>query len=335
MTERPGRSWGYWTRLKLAILADYLPAFLTASSGRASEFVYLDAFAGEGRGVDRLTGEEFNGSARIALEATEAGGSTRLRYFEQASKARELEEKFRAEYPNRDIKVYGGDCNEQIPRALHDLHSVRWAPTFAFIDPDGMEFAWETLVRLADHKRGYRSPTSAKPEYKVELWLLFPTSGIIRTLALDPAKVRLEDEQRATRLYGTEDWREIHKRRVSGVFDAPTAKDEYVNLLRWRLTEDLGYKRTHPLELKNIGGATLYHMVFATDNDAGDKIMSDLYAKTARQMPQMRREARDRKSGQFTFELGGELEAADAATYEYEPPWEPPTEDDSQGQPQP
>src|SRR3954451_8800773 len=104
MTERPGRSWGYWTRAKLAILADYLPAFLTASSGRASEFVCLDAFAGEGRGVDRPTGEEFNGSARIALEAAEAGGFTRLRYFEQASKARELEDKFRAEYPNRDIK---------------------------------------------------------------------------------------------------------------------------------------------------------------------------------------------------------------------------------------
>jgi hypothetical protein len=153
MSERPGRSWGYWTLLKLAILADYLPAFLTASSGRASEFVYLDAFAGEGRGLDRLTGEEFHGSARIALEVTETGGFTRLRYFEQASKARELEEKFRAEYPNRDIKVYGGDCNEQIPRALDDLRSVRWAPTFAFIDPDGMEFEWTALEILAAHQK--------------------------------------------------------------------------------------------------------------------------------------------------------------------------------------
>jgi hypothetical protein len=78
-------------------LADYLPPFLRASSGRASEFVYLDAFAREGRGVDRLTGEVFNGSARIALELQEAGGFTRLRYFEQKNQARELEEKFRAE----------------------------------------------------------------------------------------------------------------------------------------------------------------------------------------------------------------------------------------------
>lgn len=79
MSEHQGRPWGYWTRLKLAILAEYLPAFLRASAGKTSEFVYLDAFAGEGLGIDRLTGEEFNGSARIALETNEAGGFTRLR----------------------------------------------------------------------------------------------------------------------------------------------------------------------------------------------------------------------------------------------------------------
>jgi three-Cys-motif partner protein len=326
MTGRPGRSWGYWTRAKLAILADYLPAFLTASSGRASEFVYLDAFAGEGRGVDRLTGEEFHGSARIALDTAAAGGAgfTRLRYFEQANRARELADKLRAEYPDRDIEVYGGDCNEQIPRALHDLQSLRWAPTFAFIDPDGMEFEWTTLKILAEHKKGYRSAASTKREYKVELWLLFPTTGIVRTLSLHPGKLRPQDEERATRLFGTSDWRSIYQARALNVITPAEAKDEYVNLMRWRLTHDLGYQRTHPLELKNTRGGTVYHMVFATDNDAGDKIMSDLYGKTAKQMPQMQQEARDRKRGQGTFDLGVEYESPDA-TYQYEPPWEPGT----------
>jgi hypothetical protein len=46
VTDAPRRSWGYWTQAKLAILRDYLPAFLHASKGKASEFVYLDAFAG-------------------------------------------------------------------------------------------------------------------------------------------------------------------------------------------------------------------------------------------------------------------------------------------------
>jgi three-Cys-motif partner protein len=325
MSEHAGRSWGYWTRAKLAILDDYLPAFLQASSGRSDEYVYLDAFAGEGHGVDRLTGEEFRGSSRIALEATALRADvrfTRLRYFEQANKAHELENRFYSEYPDRDIKVYSGDCNVEIPNALRDLHALRWAPTFAFIDPDGMEFEWSTLEALAAHKRGYRAESSAKREYKVELWLLFPTQGLVRTLALDSAKVRPKDEARATALLGTDAWRDIYTRRVENKLSAQEAREEYVNLMRWRLTQDLGYERTHALELKNTNGGTIYHMVFATDNDAGDKIMADIYAKTARQMPQMRQEARDRKRGQTTLELGVEFDSGDAV-YHYEPPWEP------------
>lgn len=216
MSGQPGRPWGYWTQLKLAILADYLSAFLRASSGKATEFVYLDAFAGEGIGTDRLTGEEFNGSARIALETAEAGGFTRLRYFEQAARAKELRDKLLAEYPDRNIKVYGGDCNAEIPKALAKLEDVKWAPTFAFIDPDGMQFAWQTLEHLAAHKWGYRTSRSSKPEYKVELWLLFPTQGLIRTLALDERRFQPADGERATKLYGTEDWRAIYDRRVAG-----------------------------------------------------------------------------------------------------------------------
>ena len=67
---RNRRTWGYWTQAKLQILARYLQAFATASKG-VSERVYLDAFAGEGLGIDRLTGEEFKGSARIALDVAD------------------------------------------------------------------------------------------------------------------------------------------------------------------------------------------------------------------------------------------------------------------------
>lgn len=181
MTGGHSRAWGYWSQAKLQILHRYLPAFLNASS-KVDERIYIDAFAGSGDGVDRLTGEEFRGSARIALEA--AGGGqhrfTRLIYFEKASLANDLEQTLRAENPTRDIRVYGGDCNDQIPSALKALANLRWAPTFAFLDPDGLELAWTTLRALADHKRGYRGPASDKPENKVELWLL-PAIGSCRT----------------------------------------------------------------------------------------------------------------------------------------------------------
>ncbi len=325
MSEPAGRSWGYWTQAKLGILAEYLDAFVLASS-RSSERVYLDAFAGEGAGLDRLTGEEFKGSARIALEAGEPG-FTRCRFFEKGRRAGELESRLRTDYPGAAIRVHEGDCNETIPQALDDLHSVRWAATFAFIDPDGMELAWATLRRLAEHKRGYRAPESAKPEYKVELWLLFPSAGLVRTLALDEEKLRPGDEERATRLFGDGSWRPIYDRRLAGRFTGAEAREEYVNLMRWRLEGDLGYRWTHPLEIKDTHGRPLYHMIFATDNEAGTQIMEHIYRRAAERIPAMRREAQDRRRGQIALDLG--LDLAPEINYQYEPPWQPPdTADD-------
>jgi three-Cys-motif partner protein len=197
MTPEGGWTWGYWTQLKLAMLRDYLSRFAIVSKAQ-SERIYLDAFAGEGDGRDRLTGEEFHGSARIARDVGDGTGFTRFRYFELGPKAAELEAALRADYPDRDIKVYAGDCNVTIPCALAELRELNWAPTFAFVDPDGMEVAWETLVALADHKRGCRAASSLKPEYKVEIWMLFPSAGIMRTLALDAETLPDRDVARAT-----------------------------------------------------------------------------------------------------------------------------------------
>jgi three-Cys-motif partner protein len=321
MTPEAGRSWGYWTRAKLEMLSDYLAGFASASKGQ-SERIYLDAFAGEGTGLDRLTGEQFPGSARIALDAGEGAGFTKFRYFELGQRAADLESRLRADYPGSDIKVYEGDCNARILDALKDLKPLNWAPTFAFLDPDGMELAWETLVALADHKRGYRSASSTKPEYKVEQWMLFSTSGIVRTLALDETKVSDADQARATRLYGSEEWRPIYERRLAGDMSATEAREEYVNLMRWRLERNLGYRFAHPFELKNTKGSTLYHMIFATDSDAGTRIMAAIYANAAKRLPDMLQEARDRLSGQQTLDLGIESATPDLG-YRYEPPWEP------------
>ena len=321
MTPEGGRTWGYWTQLKLAMLRDYLTQFVVASQ-TPSERIYLDAFAGEGHGRDRLTGAEFRGSARIALDVGGGTGFTRFRYFELGPKASELESALRAAYPDRDIKVHSGDCNDSIPQALAELTQFNWAPTFAFVDPDGMEVAWETVVALADHKRGYRAATSSKPEYKVEIWMLFPSAGIMRTLALDADTLPDRDVARASRLFGTEQWRPIYELRRSGQIAAKQAREEYVNLMRWRLEQDLGYRYTHPFELCNTTGTPLYHMILATDNDAGTRIMSAIYTNAAQTVPEMRQQARDRRQGQQAFSFDVAV-AAEQPSYTYEPPWEP------------
>jgi three-Cys-motif partner protein len=316
------RAWGFWTKLKLQILIDYLDGFATASASQ-SERIYFDPFAGEGAGVDRQTGEEFPGSANIALDAGGGTGFTKFRFFEvDPARAQRLEQRLRELHPGRDIKVHAGDCNEMIPVALNELRGLSWAPTFAFLDPDGVELAWETIASLADHKRGYRSATSGKPEYKVELWMLFPSGGFVRTLALDEDKLSSEDEARATRLFGSEEWRPIYEARVRGDINAERAREEYVNLMRWRLENELGYRYTHAFEIKNTQGVPIYHMIFATDNDAGTRIMTSIYAQAARDFPDMQREARDRASGQGALDFDVPTGEPDTK-YQHEPPWEP------------
>ena len=70
------------------------------------------------------------------------------------------------------------------------------------------------------------------------------------------------------------------------------ARDEYVNLMRWRLEQVLGYRWTHQLEIRNTRDLPIYHLIFATDSKAGHDIMSYLYDQAAAEFPAMAREAR-------------------------------------------
>jgi hypothetical protein len=107
---------------------------------------------------------------------------------------------------------------------------------------------------------------------------------------------------------------------VADAISGADAREEYVNLMRWRLERELGYRFTHPFELKNTRGGTLYHMIFATDHDAGTRIMESIYINAAKRVPEMQKEARDRARGQLSLDIDV---AAASEGYRYEPPWEP------------
>lgn len=318
------RLWGIWTRGKLQILERYLRAFATASKA-ARERVYLDLFAGQEENVDRQTGEPIAGSARIALQVDDPP-FTRAHFFERPANAARLAEQLRREFPGRIIVMHSGDCNETITEALRRLRDARAAPTFAFIDPNGPDCRWETLVQLADHRRHERT--------KVEMWLLLPVALFIRTLPTDGTVVRPGDAARITAMYGADEWRHIYEARLTGRVEPADAREAYVNLMRWRLERELGYRWTHALEVRNQGGRSLYHMVFATDHPAGTTIMSHIYTLALQEFPAMRMQARDwvkehaapNQESLFTREeMSALLPSRDvnAPPYRHEPPSRP------------
>src|SRR5215213_455314 len=170
MAERP---WGFWTESKLDMLSAYLPAFTTASKNKASATVYLDLFAGQELNVGRHTGEPIKGSLRRALETVPQFSV--LRGFElRRDRAASLEGTYRADFPQRDVRVLPGDVHEELEPALRRLSNLRWAPTFAFIDPDGVEARWSLLESLAAYKH--------ERSTKVELFMLLLSPQIGRVV---------------------------------------------------------------------------------------------------------------------------------------------------------
>ena len=119
------REWQYWTRNKLGILAGYLPAFNKASK-TSSERLYIDLMAGEPFNRDKETGEEFDGSARLAMSSTPPF-FTRIALCEMPQNAAALEKDLRAKYPGRNnFKVYPGKTATR--------PSIRFSPNWPSVD---------------------------------------------------------------------------------------------------------------------------------------------------------------------------------------------------------
>jgi three-Cys-motif partner protein len=100
----------------------------------------------------------------------------------------------------RAFRVYPGNCNATIGHALADLRPYAWAPTFAFIDPDGPHVHWATLDALAHHRSG---------RYKTEFWLLLPHGLFMRVLPVDGSPVTPATEAMLTAMFGTDHWKRI------------------------------------------------------------------------------------------------------------------------------
>ena len=59
----------------------------------------------------------------------------------------------------------------------------------------------------------------------------------------------------------------------------------------------LGYKRVLTFEVRNEQGQPIYFLLFATDHDAGYRIMSYLYQRALVDFPKMREDAIDERRG--------------------------------------
>ena len=146
---------GAWSRDKLDMLGQYLAAYvniLSTERGKeyCSDFHYVDAFAGAAEHIDKDTGEYIDGSPRVALKVQPQFFS--YTFIEKnRNKVKKVLEPLEAEFPDQNIKILYGDCNEKLLNDILPTFPARKKKSklgFIFLDPYGTNLEWDTVEAI-------------------------------------------------------------------------------------------------------------------------------------------------------------------------------------------
>lgn len=273
---------GIWTRKKLEILEAYLKPYTTALKNMPFNLHYADAFAGTGShnptnddGQQLIDVEDYKGSVLTALDIEP--GFQQFHFNDLNSDHVASLKNIQQERLNKTIFIYEQDANTFIKDFCQRLRYNDRA--VLFIDPYSTQLDWDTLKSVAQTG-------------KIDLWLLFPISVILRMTPRNGVKIRPEWSDTLNRLLGTNSWENAlyvksEEPRMDDLFSEPSEeqiKTERVNtpeLERWvtgRLRELFGYV-ADPVMLKN-NGAPLFLFYFAVSNPSKPAV--DLAQRIAR-----------------------------------------------------
>lgn len=249
---------GAWTRDKVALLAYYLPRFAKLCTDKAGGWYYLDGFAG--KGANRIRGWGLSkGTALVGV------------LTEPFAKAALLIEKNEPDYlilaertaPYRDrVVVSHGDANLLISEEINQFRD-RNLPALCVLDPEGLELDWQTIETCATRRR-VGTP--------YELLVYFSTPSAARSAGVREPEMAAHNERRLKRLFGNEHWREIADRQRSGSLRPGDAGKRYLELYQ-RQIQELGYTTVLSRAAIRQDGNLVYHLVFASANQAGENIM--------------------------------------------------------------
>lgn len=259
---------GIWTRKKLEVLEAYLQFYVTALKNQPFNLHYADAFAGTGSHSPAskesqemlIPLEDLKGSADVALSVEPAFHQYHFNDLNPEHIA-ELE-KVREKHTEKVIQLHQQDANVFVPAFCSHLGKSDRA--VLFLDPYSTQLDWSTLGYIAASK-------------KVDLWLLFPVSVILRMTPRDGDRIRPEWRDTLNRLLGTDSWEDALYKPVDlplisdlfGYADSePMAErvnvDELQEWVRSRLRELFPYV-AKPVLLTNKG-RPLFLFFFSVSN---------------------------------------------------------------------
>lgn len=254
---------GFWSEIKLDILAKYWPAYTRIVKKRFYT-LYIDAFAGSGTHVSRTTGDFIRGSPARALDVEPPFDEYHFVDLD-AAKVSSLEGLAAA---RANVTVHHGDCNsillnELFPHARYE----DYRRAICLLDPYSLQLDWSIIERASAMKT-------------MEIFLNFPILDINRNVLRKSPSDRKTEQM--TRFWGDESWVDAAVKKEKMLFDLT----DDVKVENWELVEAFRERlRTvakfsfvpEPMAMRNRLRAAVYYLFFAGNNETGATIVNDIF----------------------------------------------------------
>jgi len=272
MADMPFDQIGYWSEIKLEIVRKYAAAYSKILTAKRfiRRHIYIDAFAGWGIHLSKSTGEFVLGSPINSLNVDPPFAE--YHFIDLDGQRVENLQKISAE--RNDVHLHQGDCNEILvnsvfPRCMYD----DYARALCLLDPYSINVDWNVLQTAG--KMG-----------SVEIFYNFMIMDAnMNVFWRNPDKVRQSQIERMNSSWGDESWRSIVYQRqkdLFGEFDekVPNANSHVIAAFRKRLQTVAGFKYVpEPIPMKNRSGAVVYYLFFASPDETGGRIVSEIFDK--------------------------------------------------------
>jgi three-Cys-motif partner protein len=181
-------------------------------------------------------------------------------------------------YEKFNVKIYQEDCNEILAKKiLPSLPYKSFKRALCILDPYGLHLYWETIMEAAKLKT-------------TEIFLNFPLMDMNRNVLYKDLE-SADDEQieRMNRFCGTEEWQEVlykedNQMNLFGDTYRVKVVDSNAKLWDWfkkeRLQKAAGFKFVpEPMLMRNSKGGPLFFLFFASHDETGEKIVTEIFDK--------------------------------------------------------
>lgn len=260
---------GPWSEVKLEIIQKYAQAYSTILSKQSSlHHIYIDAFAGAGVHISKLTKEFISGSPLNALNVIPPFKELHLIDLDEL-KVESLK-KLTSSFKN--VFIYNEDCNKILhERILPKITYKSFKRALCILDPYGLTLDWK-VVELAGTLG------------TIDIFINFPIADINRNvLRHDRSKVAKADIERMNIFWGDSSWESSAYSSDESLFEELEEKqdnqavvDAYID----RLKKVAKFENIPvPLAMKNSKGATVYYLIFASQKPVANHIINDIFRK--------------------------------------------------------